>query len=403
MSFEFLVASRYLKSTRGSHFLRFMTVVAIGSVAIGTAALTITFTILDGFERELRGNIIGISSHIRVGTFRNVSFGNDQDKSDTLRHIKNVSAASPFLERQAMVLARESIDGVLVKGIPKQEDISELRNRIVAGSYRLDSIQGKPAVVMGKSLASRFGLHVGDKVVLLEANVQNILQVPKVQCVLSGIYETGMAEYFDDVYVFVDLPIAQRLFSLPNHINGYDVLCRDILEVESTVNMIQTVLGYPMYPRSAFSIYRNLFVWIDLQQKLIPVVVGSLILISTFNIIATLLLFVMDKTQDVGIFVSLGASRKTIRRMFRYQGAIVGCIGVLLGSGIAFVLCFIQQEFKIMSLPQGIYYMTSVPIFMKPHVFLLTAVVAMTLSLLSSIIPAWLASRMNPIKSIRFH
>lgn len=403
MSFESFVASRYLRSRRGSKFLSLMTYVAVASVAIGTAALIITFTILDGFERELRTNIIGVASHIRVGIFRNATVAHDSVVYQNLIATTNVMAAQPFLERQAMLLTRDNIDGVLVKGIPGGNDISSLRKKIVKGGYTFDSSNSKPGIIMSKRMAQRLGVDVGDKVVLIDTEIQDLFQVPKVQCVIRGLYETGMAEYIDDLYVFVDIRTAQTLFAQPNHISGYDVLCTDVIQVEPTVNAIQNVLGYPFNPRSVFSIYRNLFVWIDLQQKLIPVVVGSLIFIAVFNVIATLLLFVIEKTSDIGIFVSMGASKKNIRKLFVYQGTFIGITGVLIGSAIAFVLCFIQLEFKPFSLPEGVYYMTSVPIYLRPQVFLITSLIALTLSIFSSVIPAWLGARLDPITSIRFH
>ena len=403
MSFELFVASRYVQLSRSSRFMRFMTYVAIGSVAIGTAALIITFSILNGFERELRSNIIGLSSHIRVGTFRNATVPASKDHLEKILNTKNVMRAQPFFERQAMILSRDNIDGVIVKGIPPENDISDVRNKIVAGSYSLDSMNGKPSVIIGKTLAVRFGLKPGDKIVLVDANMQNLYQVPKLQCVVSSLYETGMAEYFDDNYVFVALPAAQYLFRQANEINGYDIYCEDVEHIPLTVLSLQASLGYPYYPKSAFEIYRHLFVWIDLQQQLIPVVVGSLIVISIFNVIATLLLFVIDKTQAIGVYRSLGASKKMIRKIFQLQGGFIGIAGSFIGSMLALTLCFLQQEFRIISLPQGIYYMTSVPIFLQAHVFLVTSAIAIVLSLLSSVIPAWLASRLSPIKSIRFH
>jgi len=381
-----------------------MTLVAIGSVAIGTAALIITFTVLDGFERDLRSNIIGFASHIQVTTFRNQLVLESAETQAKLEQEKNIVSALPFLQRESIAITRDNIDGVIVKGVLPGTDISHVKAKLIEGSFSLNEIDGKSSLVIGKRFAQKLGLKVNDKIVLLGVkDIQNAMNAPKIQFVIRGMYETGMAEYFDDVYVFTSLPTAQRLFAVPAQVNGYDVLCRDTEDIDATVNQIQKVLGYPYDPRSVFSLYRNLFIWIDLQQELIPVVVGSLIIISAFNIIATLLLFVIEKTQEIGVLLALGASRRRIRRIFITQGLIIGIVGSAFGNLFAFLFSFSQQELQFFQLPEDVYYMSSVPIHMSPHVFLLTSALAIALTFLSSFIPAWLGSRLNPIQSIRFH
>lgn len=381
-----------------------MTFVAVGSVAVGTAALIIAFTILDGFERELRSNLIGFSAHIQVGVFRSDVVNNDPATLRELRGVQNVAEAGPFLEREAIVIAGDNIEGVRVKGLDSTRDLSRIRGKIVSGSYALNPVDGRHSIVIGKRLADKLNLAVGDRMLLLGVtDFSNVYNAPKVQCTIRGIYETGLAEYLDDVYVFTALGTAQRMFGLPERINGYDVLCGDVSKVEATVDRIQAEIGYPFDPRSVFSIYHHLFVWIDLQQELIPIVVGSLIVISVFNVIATLLLFVIEKTQYIGILLALGASRRHVRRIFLMQGLFIGTAGAVIGAAIAFVFSFAQQELQFFSLPQDVYFMTTVPIHMSVAVFAGVAAAGVLLALLSSLIPAALAARLDPIRSIRFH
>ena len=387
-----------------SRFLSFMTIVSIGSVAVGVAALIITFTILDGFERELRSNIIGLSAHIRVSTFRNQALKDDASTLSKIQQLDGVSKAAPYFQQEAITITRDNIEGVIVKGIVEEKGIYLLRSKLVGGEASVDSLEGKPGILVGKRFADKMGLGVGDKLVLIGvSDAQDLMNAPKIQFRITGIYETGMAEYYDDLYVFVDLPIAQRLFRSQGHVNGYDVLCTDIEGIEDTVVRLQQALGYPFDPQSVFSIFRNLFVWIDLQRELIPLVVGSLIFISVFNIVATLLLFVIEKTQEIGILKALGASRQSILRIFIMQGLIIGTVGAGLGSLLAFAFSFLQAQFKFFSLPDDIYYMTSVPIYMKPEVFILVSGLGVLLALLSAAIPAWLGSRLQPLRSIRFY
>jgi lipoprotein-releasing system permease protein len=404
MRFERFIALRYLRTRNLSRFLSFMTAVAVGSVAIGTAALIITLTILGGFEKELRSNLIGFSAHVQVGVFRDDVVIEDPRVGARLLEVDNVAAAGPYLSREAIAITRDDIDGVRVKGLDSTRDLSRIRDKIVEGSYTINPVDGRHSVLIGKRLADKLNLTVGDRVLLLGvSDFRNVSEAPKVQCTIRGLYETGMAEYLDDVYVFTALETAQRVFALPDRISGYDVLCENVDAVEGTVDAIQARLGYPYDPRSVFSLYRHLFIWIDLQQQLIPVVVGSLIVISVFNVIATLLLFVIEKTQAIGIMQALGASRKRIRRVFMMQGLLIGGAGAAVGAVLAFVLCFAQQQFRFFSLPQDVYFMTTVPIDLRLEVFVGVMLVAVLLAFLSSLVPAWLAARLNPIRSIRFH
>jgi lipoprotein-releasing system permease protein len=403
MAFERSFALRTLRTRNLSRFLSFMTAVAVGSVAVGTAALIITFTILDGFERELRGNIIALSSHIQAATFRQVSTAHDTARQEAMLRVPHVTQAMPFLQRQAVVITRDNLDGIVVKGIPAAQASSFLSRNIVAGRAVLAS-DGSSSCIMGRRLAGKLGLGVGDRVVLLGVtSFADIASAPKVQCTIRGLYETGMAEYFDDVYVFTDLGVAQRLFAEPGAINGYDVRVDDVAQIDATVARLQKDVGYPFDPRSVYDIYRPIFVWIDLQKQLIPIVVGSLILIAAFNIIATLLLFVIEKTRTVGVLRAMGASRASIRRIFMLQGLTIGLTGAAFGSAIAFVFCFAQQELRFFSLPQDVYFMSTVPIDMSAAVFALVSFAAVALTFLASIVPAWLGARLDPIRSIRFH
>jgi lipoprotein-releasing system permease protein len=404
VQFESFVALRFLKRQSVSRFLSFMTSVAIGSVAIGTAALIITFTILDGFERELRTNIVGFSAHIQVGTFRN-QIVNDEAGETRLRieRTAGVARVGEYLQSEAVVIAGDNIDGVKLKGLAPQRDVTFLRDRIVEGRYDITDSAGMPSLIIGRRLAVKFGLKPGDKCVLLGVgDINDLMNSTKMQFVVRGIYETGMAEYFDDVFFFTSIQAAQQLFASPGSVNGYDVMCGNTEEIESTTDRIQAELGYPFDPRSVFAIYANFFVWVDLQRELIPVVVGSLVIIAVFNIMSTLLLFVIEKTQAIGVLLSLGATRKAIRRMFVLQGIFIGLIGSLIGAGLAFMLCFAQQEFRFFSLPQDVYYMTTVPIHMTVPVFGLVIAGALALTFICSFVPAWLGSRVHPITSIRF-
>jgi lipoprotein-releasing system permease protein len=161
-------------------------------------------------------------------------------------------------------------------------------------------------------------------------------------------------------------------------------------------------LGYPHYARTVFQTYRNLFSWIELQKRPIPIILGLVIIVATVNIIGTLLMLVLDKTKEIGILMSMGATRWGITRIFLRQGLVIALLGAGLGNVLGFALCFAQLEFKFFSLPSDIYFMNSVPILLRPEYFLVVTGVSIILSLACAYIPARLAARLRPVDTIRF-
>jgi len=161
-------------------------------------------------------------------------------------------------------------------------------------------------------------------------------------------------------------------------------------------------MGYPYYARTVYQIYRNFFNWIELQKKPIPLVLGLIIAVATFNIIGTLLMVVMEKTSEIGILKAMGATSYSIKKIFVMEGLFIGIVGTILGNILAFTLCYIQETTKILSLPTGIYYMDSVPVYMRWEEFALVSIISLVLCFFSTLVPAYVASKLNPINSIRF-
>jgi lipoprotein-releasing system permease protein len=171
---------------------------------------------------------------------------------------------------------------------------------------------------------------------------------------------------------------------------------------EAVASEVAEMLGFPHFGRTVFENYRNLFSWIELQKKPVPLILGLIIVVATVNIVGTLLMMVLDRTREIGVLASMGATRWGITKIFLRQGFTIAVSGTLLGNALAFALCFVQYQWRILSLPSDIYFMTSVPILLRPEYFLLVAAVSMTLCFLSSLIPARLASRLKPVTAIRF-
>lgn len=401
MSIEYFIAKRYLQSEHRKGFLSFITNIAILGVTLGTAALIITLSVLDGFEREIKNKVVEFTSHIQVQGFQGLALGDYRASMErATEEISGILSISPFAAKEGMIRSREGVDGIYLKGINPARDVVTPKYHLVEGTFISDAGTARE-IVIGKKLALRLNAQLGDNIVVFALPRGEQTKPKAMQFKLAGIYESGMAE-FDDIYAYTHLRDAQTLFQIGDDITGYDVLVRDITHVDAVAGQLQELLGYPHFARTVFQQYHNLFSWVELQKKMSPILLSLIIIVATINIIGTILMFVLEKTRSIGILKSLGASPKLIGRIFILQGLGIASVGIVLGNLLAFAFCSIQMNFGFFSLPSDIYYMNTVPILMKPENFLLVTIVAYALCLLTTVLPSRAAARMNPVTALRF-
>jgi lipoprotein-releasing system permease protein len=404
VSASYFIAKRYIAGQRRNGFLSFITTFAILGVTLGTAALIITVCILDGFEREIKLKVIGFTSHIQVQGFHGQPlFDYEKSIAKVQKQVQGIKGISPFVAKEGMIRFRDAVDGIFLKGVDINRDVSMTKHYIISGSFLNNSKNGIAQIAIGKKLADRLNVNLGDKVVVFGLPIGESQSLrPRVkQFQVVGLYESGMSEY-DDIYAYTSLENAQNIFQTGDAITGLEVIVDDINTVDEKASAIQETLGYPHYARTVFQQYRNLFSWVELQKELSPVLLALIIIVATVNIIGTLLMFVLEKTKAIGILKSLGAGRREIQNIFILQGLVIASIGIIIGNIIAYLLCWLQLQFHLMSLPSDIYYMSSVPINIRVESFAIITVIAFVLCLLTTILPARAAAKLDTISALRF-
>jgi len=405
MPISFFIALRYLRSRRHRGFISFITFIAVVGVTLGVAALIITLSVLGGFERTIKENVISFTAHLQLISFQNQLLPNPTKTMEVvLSEYPEVKNIAPFLSREGMIRAANGTDGILIKGVDPRNDISAAKTRMVEGSYNLEQRErGLEGIILGRRLAQKLDVKIGDKVLLMSLGGSSVTlsQTRVMQFEVRGLYETGMAEY-DETYTYVNLKNAQRLFAVGPMVSGFDILVHDLDSLGSLAQRLPERLGYPYYARTTYEMNRNLFTWIELQKKPIPIIIGLIIIVATVNIIGTLLMMVMEKGKEIGILRALGTNRQKLTGIFLAQGMFIAVLGVVLGNIIAFLLCWLELHYRIISLPSGIYFMTHVPIDLNPVNFLLVSVLALLMCFLSSIIPSRIAAHRDPIRMIKF-
>lgn len=404
MNYKFFIAKRYLFSNKGSKFISFITYISIAGVTLGVAALIITTSILSGFEKEIRDKVAGLVSHIQITSFLQEGLSDHERAIETIKDsIAGLKGISPIIEKEAVIRYKANVEGIILKGINPETDLSTTRSKIIKGEFNLHTIDSVfSRLLIGDKLAKKMNIEVGNKLIVFGLNgIPSPLNQPKIkQFIVVGIYETGLRD-FDDIIIYTDLVTAQKLFNLGDNITGIEIILDNIDNVEAVVAKIKKDIGYPYFPKSLYKLFKPLFTWVELQKAPTPIILGLIIIVATFNIVGTLLMLVLEKTQSIGILKSLGASKSEIMNIFLIDGLLIGIIGILLGNILGLGLCYLEMRYAFFSLPE-IYYMKSVPILIQTKYIILISVITIILTFIATLIPSYLASRLDPVKSLRF-
>ncbi len=410
--FERFVALRYLWRAQGrkegKRFVRFITYMAIGGVAIGVTALLLALAIVRGFSNEIQGKIISFGAHIQLESFEDAPLLPSAYEEE-LSRIPAVSDINAVVEEFALLRggARE-IDGVSFRGVERPP--LALTEKLIDGAFAFKSdTTSNPGIVIGQQLARLLNLKVGDEAAAFSMRRNDRASAsffgvrPKVkEFYVAGIYETSFAN-FDELFVYTDINVARDLFSYgPEEASRLDILLTDAELAGDVALQIDETIGYPVYSRTVFQVFRQYFAWVNLQESIIPLIISVIILVGAFNIIGTLLMILLEKTHEVGVLGSMGASPKSLRRLFLMLGLLIGGVGMIVGEVLALVLAILQKRYEIIPLPEEAYYMKVAPIELSGLDFLIVGAIALLLCLIAAYIPARAASKIEPIRAIRF-
>jgi lipoprotein-releasing system permease protein len=406
MKLPLLIASRYISHNRGSKFISLISVITISGIALGVTVLIMAISILDGFEKSIGENIIKFNAHINISGYSSKNLLDHYLIEQKLKNSLNGSYSefSAYISKKVIISKKESSEGIILSGIDSNYAKISL-DRIVK-SGKIDLKENSFGIVIGKKLAEKFNVNIGDKLTVFALNNDqppSLSNLPIVeQFEVSAIYESGMAEY-DDIHAFINFNTANKFFELSDEVTGYNINLYDINKIDSVKEQLSDILSYPYYVRSYRDINRHIFTWLELQQKPIPIVLGLIIIVAVFNIVGAVLMLIIQKTGAIGVLRSMGANSKQIIQIFVFQGVSLAIVGITIGNLLAVLLSWLQNEFQIISLPEQIYYLSSVPISMNLETYLLVSISGFLLSLFTSLIPSYIASRIQPITAIKFN
>ena len=409
MRFEHFVARRFFRVRTRAHFISTVALFAMGGIAVGVAALVIVLSVMNGLESEVRSRIIGITSHINVYSFKPEMLEDWSSIINRIDSIPKVVSSAPFVQGNAAISGAGGEDGIMLRGIlPElEQDVTRFDKNIISGEFYLpnpDSSETE-AIVLGKYLADKLGVIPGDTVRLytLKSNskLTSIFHRPRVRKFLvTGVFETGMYD-FDAALALVHLKSAQNIYGMGRTITGIEVRITNFNQAKKMAKELSGKLGYLFYATSWIDMNKNLFAWITIEKWGMFLILSLIVLVAAFNIISTLIMVAMEKTEEIGILKAIGATKKSIHRIFVYQGLRVGITGTAAGVIIGLVVCLLQMRYHIISLPPEVYSISALPVDMRLPDFIAISAGSILLSLLSTIYPATRAASLMPLDTIR--
>lgn len=402
MKYPLFIAKRFIASKKQSGFISFIITISIVGVTIGVATLIIAISILNGFEDEITNRAVSVSSHIQITSFKQGGITSFDSLTNKLKEINfNYAGFTPYVLKEAVIKFRDKTEGVMIKGVNPEDKLFSSRRKISEGK-EISINDSAAQLIIGDKLAQRLGIKLNDKVfVIASVGLPSVSNTPNIKpFIISGIYESGLKEY-DDVLVYMNISSAQNLFSMGHAITGTEIILNNPAEINAVTELLKRKLGHPYRVKSIFQIYRGLFTWVDLQKEPIPIILGLVVIVASFNMIAFLLMIVLEKTENIGILKSMGAKNKDILFIFLCIGIFITLSGTISGNILGYGLCYLQDTFQLIKIPD-IYYMSKVPMKISYQTGLIVTAITFILGLIVTIIPSYLSSRLNPIASIRF-
>lgn len=411
-AFERYVAFRYLRARRQEGFISVTAWFSFLGIALGVAALIIVMSVMNGFRHELLERIIGMNGHLAI--YSNVgSLQNFDTLTQEIKVLPGITGANPIVEGQAMATAHGNATGVMVHGMTLSdlEARKSIKNNLVMGQMQL--FDRSNAAIIGKRLAEKLNLVLGDKITLVapEGNATAFGTMPRTRTFeIAAIFDAGMIQY-DMTFVFLPLSTAQKFFQLGEGVTGIEVFTENpekIAHYKSEV--LSAVAGKNVRVFDWQQANKDFFSTINVERNVMFIILTLIILVASFNVISTLIMLVKDKGRDIAILRTMGATQGMMMRIFFIAGSTIGTLGAFIGA-----LCGLLFSWNIDSIKKGIeflsgtelfraeiYFLSKLPARVDPYEVFLVIVIALLLTFLASLYPAWRASRLDPVEALRY-
>ncbi|WP_072767779.1 MULTISPECIES: lipoprotein-releasing ABC transporter permease subunit [unclassified Nitrosospira] len=412
-SYELFIGLRYTRAKRRNHFISFISLISLMGITLGMTALITVMSVMNGFQKEVRTRILGVASHIQVSGINGTLTDWRKVADEALKH-PEVEAAAPYVSAQGMVSFDQIVSGVVVRGVfPDMEDrVADLGRMMIDGKLE-DLVPGRFGIVIGRELSRALGVFTGDKIVLISPQGQvtpaGILPRLK-QFTIVGIFEAGHFEY-DSGLVLIHLADAQKLYRMEeDQVSGVRLKLDDLFQAPQVARELVPLISADVHITDWSRQHANYFRAIQIEKRMLSLILALIIAVAAFNIVSTLVMAVTDKQSDIAILRTLGASPRSIMKVFIVQGTLIGILGttlgviggVLLAYNVEAVIATIERLFSVQFLSREVYYISEIPSDLHFADVITVAAVSFVLTLLATLYPSYRASRVNPAEALRY-
>jgi lipoprotein-releasing system permease protein len=404
MPFELHVALRYLLAKRKQAFISVISFISTLGVTVGVMALVIALALMTGLQQELRDRIVGSNPHIYVWNTRGIA--DYHAEADTLRKLPHVLGAAPAILGQGLISAAGATQPVQIKGIDPvlEQQVTSLKSAVISGSLEaLTAAEGEvDGILLGKDLAAKLGVTTGDSVSLtLGVTLSPAGLLPRTRRLrVAGLFSLGLYE-FDSTSAFLSLDVARRLLG-KDQVDLIQLRVDDIYAAPKIAEGIPSLLGSQYVTQDWADMNKSLFSALGLEKIAISLTIGLIVMVAALNIVASLILLVMEKHRDIGILKTMGAGARSVTAIFMMQGLIIGIVGTTVGATAGYVLSYVLTRYKLIRVPQDVYQVSYMPFRVMPLDFLLVISGAILVCFVATIYPSRQAAKLDPVQALRY-